>query len=154
MALPKDHRIVELDKKIEEVRKQYDLYLSGLRKTEPASMLADVEVSILRATRQMAGSSTVVQFQIRALAHRFRSLQAQIKRFLDRRDTYIKSKLEESFSADVEEIGQTIFVDRAVTENPALIHSKIRSLIRSAGNGPNVYPDEIANILIAKAQKV
>jgi hypothetical protein len=154
VALPRDTSIVELENKIEELRRQYDLYLSGLRKTEPASLFNEVESQVLKITRQMSGRSTVLQFQIRTLAFKFRSLQAQLKRFMDRRETYIKSKLEESYGNDVEEFGQTIFIDRMVLANPKLISGKVRSMVTSSGNSDKVIPDELAQMLIAKASKV
>lgn len=154
MAPPRDTKIVELELKIEELRRQYDLYLSGLRKTEPASLMAEVESLVQKLTRQMSTRSTQLQFQIRTLAFKFRSLQAQLRRFMERRETYIKSKLEETYGGDVEEFGQTIFIDRMVLANPKLITGKVRTMVTTSGTTGKVVPDELAQMLIAKASKV
>lgn len=79
---PVTRQLDELEARIDKLRREYDLFFAGNRRGAPIIMRDEVERLILRLTRDPS-SSTAVQFRLRTLAHRFRTLDGQIRQRIE-----------------------------------------------------------------------
>lgn len=121
---PAGHDLDRLDDKIQRLKREYDLFLAGQRRTEPVSLKEEIDREI-RALSRNPLRSTAARFRMTSLAHRFRALEEQIRNITDLRTSRRK---------DAEPQGPTppasVVVDRAALENPRAIESHLRSLYR------------------------
>ena len=153
MAIPRDPQVVLLERRIEDLRYQYDLYFSGHRRTEPASLLAEIDHDIIKATRSLTGKSTGLQFQLNTLAHKFRSLQARVRKTLERVEKARSGRRQNPGGAAAGKESSTFYVDKLSLENPSLLKRRIRALYTGA-NKPSGNPDAISAALLNKAAEV
>jgi len=86
MWVPRSRDLDILEQKISQLKREYDLYLAGRRRTEPLDLQAQIHNEILRLTR-FPFPSTAVQYRLRTLGHRFQAVNTQAKNLLDARNT-------------------------------------------------------------------
>lgn len=151
--MARDQRITKLEEKIEQLKHEYDLFLNGNRRTEPLTMRKEAEREVMLLLR-FPSSSTAFKFQVQTLAHRFRSLEAQVKNLLE---------LKEQRQASAETIApdhalQNIIVDDLAISNPDLITARVKTLLKQAGIvGPEQSESAAAalcNMMVSKASAV
>ncbi|PLX42038.1 MAG: hypothetical protein C0609_10475 [Deltaproteobacteria bacterium] len=152
MAVPRNPEVVRLEKRIEDLRYQYDLYFSGHRRTEPAALMNEIDHEILNATRTLHGKSTGVQFQLNTLAHKFRALQTRVRKILERWEKARSGRRQVKAEAS-QERASTFYIDKLTIENPSLLKRRIRALYTGA-NAPSFDPDKISAAILHKASQV
>lgn len=152
--MARDPRIVALEIKLEELKHQYDLYLSGRRRTEPVNLKSDAEREILALTR-FPSSSTMFKFQVKTLAMRFRAMETQVRNLLDLR------QLRASCSGKTVVTGammNDIVVDEMAIDNPAIIANKVRALLSQAGGNAllpgTMTPEALCDMMLNKAKAI
>ncbi|MDW7708956.1 MAG: hypothetical protein SCH98_00670 [Deferrisomatales bacterium] len=73
-----------LERRIEQLRREYELFLAGQRRGEPVALREEIRRELLARTRQPP-PSTAAGFRVRALALRFQAVEAQVRRLLEPR---------------------------------------------------------------------
>jgi hypothetical protein len=138
-----------LEQKIERLRREYDLYLTGNRRTEPTTLKADLEREVVRLTR-FPFSSTAVRFRLKSLAHRFRAVETQARNLIEQRNR--------ALAAAERAAGGELFVvvDRAALDDPAVVEGHLRRLHRAVvgerGGKPGRELDSFRRRLLSEAR--
>lgn len=148
----RDHRIDGLAAKLDQLKREYDLYINGQRRTEPLDLRKDIEKSVMELVR-FPTSSTVFKFQVKTLAHRFRSMETQIKNLMDMKMAKMAAeRIESGFDP------QDIVIDEMAIENPAIIAERVKKLFNAAGlKGAipaDMTPDSLHRMMVSKARTV
>lgn len=86
MWVPRASDLDNLEKKIFQLKKEYDLFLSGRRRGEPIDLHAEIERNILKLTR-FPFPSTAVKYRLKTLAHRFQAVGLQARNINDSRNS-------------------------------------------------------------------
>lgn len=154
--MAKDTRIEELNREIDELKREYDLYLVGQRRTEPLTARTELERKV-RALIREPSSSTAFKFRVKTLANRFRALESQLKKLLERK---------ENRSLGV--AGQTrtqkpssVIIDEMVINNPSLVVARVRKMVAElkrdnpeVDNEAMLNPDSFSSALVGKAKSM
>lgn len=152
--MARDPRIDALEVRLEELKRQYDLYLSGQRRTEPVTLKLETEREILSLTR-FPSSSTMFKFQVRTLAMRFRAMEAQVRNLLDLRQLRSgTAPRPDGSSAPLSDI----IVDEMAIDNPAIIAGKVKALLNQAGGKVTLpgtmTPESLCQMMLTKAKSI
>lgn len=147
----KDQRLNEFVQKLDQLKHEYDLFLTGQRRTEPLKLRSELEREVLLLTR-FPSSSTAFKFQVKTLAMRYRSFETQIKNLLElkaqRAQANEKTAPEPSF--------RDVVVDALAIDNPALIAASVKSFLKQVGSVSNLpadmTPETLATIMVNKAK--
>jgi hypothetical protein len=148
-----DKRIATLNREIDELKREYDLYLAGLRKTEPIGQRAQLERKVVLLARTPV-SSTVFKFQAKTLAHRFRALETQLKNLMDAREA--KHKVSEQVQTKQP---SAVIIDNTVINNPKLVVDRVRRMVTELNkknldqdDAMSLDPENFCNALVGKAK--
>lgn len=150
MPTESPHR--ELELKLERLKREYDQFLAGNLRIEPLALRRDIEREIMQLTKSHI-PSTSERFRIQTLAHRFRSLETQIRNLLDLRNSR-RAATGESAS----QVPDYVIVDRMAIENPAVISARVRSILRAVepkgaqGAHPDITPEAFCQVLVNRAK--
>lgn len=152
--MARDPRIEALEVRLEELKRQYDLYLSGQRRTEPVTLKLEAEREIISLTR-FPTSSTVFKFQVRTLAMRFRSMEAQVRNLLELRQLRSgNGPRPDGANAPLRDI----VIDEMAIDNPAIIAGKVKALLSQAGGGAqlpgSMTPESLCQMMLSKARAI
>lgn len=149
----RDPRIDELEGKIDNLKREYDLYLAGNRRTEPLALRSEVEREVMLLMR-FPTVSTVFKFQVKTLAMRFRSLETQIRNLMELRNQRLNIAEQTIKKSDL----QDVVVDSMAIENPAIIAARVKSLLSRVGANSSLPADmtaeSLALMMINKAKAV
>jgi len=123
-----------LEQQIDRLKREYDLFLAGRRRSEPTRLREEVSREVLRVTRN-PGASTASRFRAKTLAHRFQALESQVRHLQELR----ASRKKDDASAGGEGQGEVLF-DRSCLDDPAALDGYVRRLHRAvaAVGGPGV----------------
>lgn len=151
--MAKDQRIEQLSREMDELKKEYDLYFAGQRRTEPINQRAALERKVQNLVRSPS-SSTVFKFQTNTLAHRFRALETQLRNLMEMRES--KSRVSEQTHALTP---SSVIIDEMAINNPALVVARVRKMCTeldkkndAQSNAPKLNPDNFCNALVGKAK--
>jgi len=114
-----------LEEKLNRLKREYDLFLAGQRRVEPAAFRDELEREVLQLTKHPF-HTTAARFRIKNLAHRFRALESQLRNLLEKKRT---KKPEEE--PGQEKATPSVLIDRAALERPEAIESHLRALHRA-----------------------
>ncbi|NOY45400.1 MAG: hypothetical protein GXP50_08115, partial [Deltaproteobacteria bacterium] len=120
---PVSSEVQDLEQRIEALRKEYDHYLAGVRRTEPEKLRRDLE----RELRRLVGSpllTTAERFRVTTLAHRFRALESRVRNLMERRGA------RKARAGAEAQGGAEIVVDRLLLRNPAALERYVGRLHR------------------------
>ncbi len=152
MALNRDPKIEELDFKLAELKREYDLFFAGQLRQEPLKLRREIERDIRMMTRSSV-QSTVTKFQVRTLANRFRSLETQIRNITD-----LKFSRRTSTGA-LAKGNDSIIIDAIAITNPAIVARRIKTILKrieknskDSGSSMKLNPDDLCNMLVKKAK--
>ncbi|RMG89926.1 MAG: hypothetical protein D6708_09225, partial [Candidatus Dadabacteria bacterium] len=118
----------ELERRLEALEREYDLFLAGTRRAEPERERRDLERALLR----VVGSpllSTAERFRASTLAHRFRALESRVRTLLERKEGKARAQAPEGAEAG----GAEILVDRALLADPAALDRYVGRLHAEVG---------------------
>ena len=139
-----------LELQIDRLKREYDLFLAGRRKGEPAAFREEVEREVLRMTR-VPVSSTAARFRAKSLAHRFQAVATQVRNLCELREARRKG----GGSADEEE--PSVLLDRAALESPASVEARVQRLhatvTEALGGAPPPSLDAIRSRLLEEARR-
>jgi hypothetical protein len=151
--MAKDRRIEELNLEIDELKREYDLYLVGQRRTEPLLMRSGLERKV-RLLTLANSSSTVFKFRVKTLANRFRSLETQLKSLLER-----KNSRQAGSEQPQAKKSSSVIIDEIVINNPALVVARVRAMVAELkknhpddANFIKLNPDNFCSALVGKAK--
>jgi hypothetical protein len=152
--MAQDPNVSELEKKLSRLKRDYDLFLAGQLRVEPIALRREIEREIMHLTRSFV-PSTVVKFRIKTLAHRYRSLETQLRNLMDLRVSR-KPAAEESSS----QTSDSIIVDQIAIDNPSVIAARVRTILRNAAksadpNAPaalDISPEAFCQVLVNRAR--
>ena len=137
----------QLARKIEKLRREYDLYICGNRSTEPTALRAEVEREVLQLTRHPY-SSTAMRFRLTSLAHRFRAVETQARNLIERR-----TRAQETES-DAEAPNESVFLDQVALKNPRSVDGHFRKLHKAlGGKGAQADLDQLRERLMDEASR-
>ncbi len=143
---PASSEVRELEQRIEALRREYDHFLAGVRRTEPEKLRRDLE----RELRRLVGSpllTTAERFRVTTLAHRFRALETRVRNLLERRQARGTQAGEEARG------GAEIVVDRVLLHNPAALERYVgrlhREISRAAGGRAPVSVETLRERIVA-----
>lgn len=132
--MSRDPRIDSLERRIETLRREYDLFLSGQRKAEPYALSKEIEDELMLLIRTPT-ISTVFKFQVRMLALRFRALGTQVRNLLElkaqRKSTGAPLLPDQQPSPAAP--SADILVDAEVLSTPAALSTMVRRLLERTG---------------------
>ena len=103
-------------------------------------------------------ASTVFKFQAKNLAHRFRSLETQLKKLIEIKES--KAILSEKTD---KKTASVVIIDEVVINNPALAVARVRTMVAelekrrkngSEASHPAVDPESFCNALVGKAKMI
>lgn len=86
MWVPRSRDLDTLEQKITKLKREYDLFLAGRRRTEPLDLQAEIHNQILTLSR-FPFPSTAVSYRLKTLGHRFQAVNLQAKRLIDAKDS-------------------------------------------------------------------
>ncbi len=145
---PASSEVSDLEQRIEALRKEYDHFLSGVRRTEPEKMRRDLE----RELRRLVGSpllTTAERFRVTSLAHRFRALESRVRNLMERREARKARAGTEARG------GAEIVVDRPLLGNPAALERYVgrlhREISRASGGRAPVSLETLRDRIVAAA---
>jgi len=115
-----------LEQQLDRLKREYELFLAGRRRSEPSRLRDEVAREVLRVTRH-PGVSTAAKFRAKSLAHRFQSLETQVRQLQDLRSTRKK----EGGIGGAEDRG--VLFDRSSLEDPAVLEGYVLRLHRAVG---------------------
>lgn len=134
-ADPSLRELDRLEGLLEQLKREYDLFLAGNRRGEPNQLRRQVEREVLRLTRYPF-TSTVGRFRARTLAHRFHAVEAQVRHLVEARARKRREPGPEPEAA--------VVLDRAALANPhsvdphlRRIHEAIRAATGETTPGPS-----------------
>lgn len=140
-----------LEQRIELLRREYDLFLAGRRRGEPTALRAEVEREVLRLTRH-SFSSTSLRFRLGALAHRFRSGEAQVRRLLEQRESRRRGAEPPAAAPRAE-----VVLDRVAVANPKAVEGDLvrlhRALVEALGEQGGPTLDALRARLVEEARR-
>lgn len=142
--MARDQRLVELENKLEDLKRQYDMYLTGARRTEPLALRTETEREILLLTR-FPSSSTMFKFQVKTLAMRFRSFETQMRNLMELRQQRAVNSEKVQVAAPLSDI----VVDEMAIDNPAIIAAKVKTLLAQVGSKTTLPPGMTVEALSA-----
>lgn len=147
MAIRRDPALEALEVKLEKLKRDYDQYFAGNRRREPTWQMREIERELLEATR-VPPTSTMVRFQLRGLAQRFRSFQTQVRNIMRTRQKRQASIMKPEQSS--------VIIDSVTMNNPSLVSGKIRAMCRQMGGQDvkGLSEDALQQMLMNKAQNV
>lgn len=119
-----DPTTVELDRlegKIEELKREYDLFLAGNRRGEPSSLRSQLERDVLRLSRA-AFTSTASRFRMKTLAHRFQAVESQMRKIVEHRDR--RRQGQENRSPEE----ANVVLDRAALDRPQAVEPHLKRI--------------------------
>ncbi len=119
---PAEPSLDKLEKKLLQLKREYDLFLAGRLRVEPGALRSDVEREILRFSRYPF-HSTAARFRMNSLAHRFRALETQMRNLLE-----IRVERKRAAEQRGTEGPPVVVVDRAAIDDPKRISSQLQSL--------------------------
>ncbi len=114
-----------LEERIERLRREYDLFLAGERRAEPADLRGEIERTILRLVASPL-LNTADRFRVNTLAHRFRAVEARVRKLLERREARARAA---GGGGQLREC-PSVVIDRALLERPATLDRYVRRLHR------------------------
>jgi hypothetical protein len=115
-----DESLDRLEAKLRRLKREYELFLAGQGRGEPAALRAEVEQQILVLSRQPL-HSTAARFRLTGLAHRFRALEAQVRNLTDQRS----SRPREVADQEQEVAPDGFVVDRRALEDPSTVRRQL-----------------------------
>ena len=123
MARSSSPELDGLEERIERLRREYDLFLAGERRTEPLDLRGEIERTILKLVASPL-LNTADRFRVNTLAHRFRAVEARVRKLLERREARARGA---GGSARQPE-APSVVIDRALLERPAALDRYVRRL--------------------------
>lgn len=149
---PSAAELNRLEEKILRLKREYDLFLAGQRRTEPVSLKDEIDREI-RALSRNPLRSTAARFRMTSLAHRFRALEDQVRNIVDQRT----NRRKDAEGADAQP-PPSVLVDRAALENPRAIERHLRSLYRelvaTLGDHPAPPLETLKSRLLEEARRL
>jgi hypothetical protein len=141
-----------LEQKIHSLKREYDLFLAGQRRTEPGALREEIDRELRLLSRNPL-RSTAVRFRMTSLAHRFRALEDQIRKILDQRAARRRDA-----EAPLPPVHASVVVDRVALENPKAIEPHLRSLHRELveilGERPAPPLENLKTRLLEEARRI
>ncbi|GAB4256013.1 hypothetical protein [Deferrisoma sp.] len=132
----------ELERRLEALEREYDLFLAGTRRAEPERERREVE----RALLKVVGSpllSTAERFRAKTLAHRFRALESRVRTLLERKEAKARPRAPDGADSG----GAEILVDRALLADPGALDRYVgrlhAELGRVSGGGAPVSREDL-----------
>lgn len=157
--MSRDPRIDSLERRIETLRREYDLFLSGQRKAEPYALSKEIEDELMLLIRTPT-ISTVFKFQVRMLALRFRALGTQVRNLLE-----LKAQRKSSGAPPIPDPlssppqpSMDIVVDAEMLHSPSALSIMVRKLLERTGLDhelpAGVTPEGLSATMAKKAASV
>jgi hypothetical protein len=129
-----------LEQQIDRLKREYDLFLAGRRRSEPSRLRDEVARDVLRVTRN-PGASTATRFRAKSLAHRFQALESQVRHLQELR----AGRKREGAGGEGED-GPVLF-DRFSLEEPGVVEGYVlrlhRAVGRLSGSGASVFSRDV-----------
>ena len=146
--MSRNRQLEQLTQKLDKLKREYDSFLSGKRRTEPTNLHREVEREILMLTRS-PDSSTAFKFHVRTLANKYRSFETQMRNIIERRNRW-RAK-----SGDPNpEVSQELIIDEMVINNPNLMDNRLKMLLRKTAGGQDISSEQLLSTLVGKAKSV
>ncbi len=117
-----------LEQQIDRLKREYDLFLAGRRRSEPIRLRDEVAREVLRVTRS-PGASTASRFRAKTLAYRFQALDAQVRHLQELR----ASRKKEGAAEGGGDTGGAVVFDRSCLDDAAALDGYVRRLHRAVG---------------------
>jgi len=128
------HGLDRLEQQIDRLKREYDLFLAGRRRSEPSRLRDEVAREVLRVTRN-PGVSTASKFRAKTLAHRFQALESQVRHLQELRASRRKEGAGDSGVGN-----RSVLFDRSCLEDPAALDGYVRRLHRAVGEAAGGTP--------------
>lgn len=154
MVDPTTAELDRLEQKIEKLKREYDLFRTGQRKTEPTALRSELEKQVLRLTR-FPFASTAMRFRMKTLAHRFQAVAAQARNLAE---LQARKQLAQTPQRPED---RAVLIDRAALDNPSALDSYLKRLHRAMaetattadGQKPAPSFDALKRRLLAEARR-
>ncbi len=141
----------KLSRKIDRLKREYDLFLAGKRRGEPIALHDEVQREIMGATRH-PWTATVQRFRAQGLAHRFQALEAQVRHLVDMRNNRARDAAPEDNGSS------SCLFDRASLEDERILNRYVdriqRAVAKALGDrGGAPSPEELRGRIRAEVQR-
>lgn len=142
-----------LGKKIDRLKREYDLFLAGKRRGEPVALHDEIQRAVLGATRH-PWTATAQRFRAQGLAHRFQALEAQVRHLLEMRNA--RARDEEAGAKD--ETATSCLFDRASLDDDRVLTRYVdriqRAVAKAMGDrGGAPSAEELRGRILAEVRR-